>query len=311
MSVVGPEVERALKGEKRVYERLSNLKKGEPRWVRVHLVPDVGADGEVHGVYSLVIDVHDDHELREAIQRQEARLRFFAENIPGPIALVDADLNYIFANQGFQRLRGLPIERIVVRPVREVIGEEEYQLYVEPYLERLRRGESCSYERTIGPPGAEPRWHLVRLSPIMDAGGAFNGYYVVGSDIHDIKLAEEKLRESEAQLRLYTDNIPDAVAYLDRQRVIRFVNKHFAEQRGVPAASMIGKTTSQALGEEVAAWIKERTQKVFDEGTVVTYERLVTHPNGEKRWFHVKAVPTSMPPVPCAACTWSRTTSTR
>jgi diguanylate cyclase (GGDEF)-like protein/PAS domain S-box-containing protein len=291
MQMIGPEVERALKGEKRVYERLSNLKKGAPRWVRVHLVPDVGSDGEVHGVYSLVIDVHDDHELREAVQRQEARLRFFAENIPGPIALVDKNLNYIFANKPFQRIRGLPLDRIVVHPVREVIGDDEFARFVEPYLEALRRGESCSYERTVGPPGAEPRWHLLRLTPIMDAEGGFNGYYVVGSDIHDIKIAEDRRRESEAQLRLYTDNIPDAVAYLDRNRVIRFVNKHFADQRGVTVESMVGKTTAQALGEDVAAWIRERTQKVFDQGEVATYERLVPLPGGTERWFHVKAVP--------------------
>src|SRR5213078_4485224 len=129
MRLIAPEVERALKGEKRIYERLSNLKKGDPRWVRVHLVPDIDADGEVHGVSSLMIAVHEDHELREAVQRQEARLRFFAENIPGPIALVDADLNYVFANQGFQRLRGVAQDQIVVRPVREVLGDEEFALY--------------------------------------------------------------------------------------------------------------------------------------------------------------------------------------
>jgi len=291
MRVIEPEVERALKGERRVYDRLSNLKKGEPRWVRVHLVPDIDADGEVNGVYSLVIDVHDDHVLREKLREQESRLRFFAENIPGPIAVVDANLNYVFANQGFQRIRGLSLEQIVNHSVSDVIGENETALYVTPYLERLKRGETCSYERTVGPPGAEARWHLVRLVPITDPKTGFNGYYVVGSDIHDMKLAEERLRESEQQLRLYTDNIPDAVAYLDRNRVIRFVNKHFAEQRGVPVSEIVGRTTSQALGDEVAGWIAERTQKVFDRGEVTTYERILALPDGTKRWLHVKAVP--------------------
>jgi diguanylate cyclase (GGDEF)-like protein/PAS domain S-box-containing protein len=291
MRVIGPEVDAAFRGEKRMYERLTNLKKGDPRWMRVHLVPDVDAQGVVQGVYSLVIDVHEDHELREAIARQESRLRFFAENIPGPIAVVDANLNYVFANQSFQRIRGAALDQIVVKPVREVIGDAEYALYVMPYLERLRRGEPCSYERTIGPPGKEPRWHLVRLVPILDAAGAFNGYYVVGSDIHDIKLAEERMRESEAQLRLYTDNIPDSVCYLDRNRVIRFVNNHFAEQRGIRPEDMVGKTTAEALGAETARWIAERTQKVLDRGEVATYERLVTLAGGDQRWFHVKAVP--------------------
>jgi PAS domain S-box-containing protein len=250
--------------------------------VRVHLVPDIAPDGEVNGVYSLVIDVDEDHRLREALTEQEARLRFFAENIPGPIAVVDRDLNYIFANKHFQRIRGLPAEAIVGRPVVEVIGEEELAQFVTPYLERLRRGEMCSYERTVGPAGAVARWHLVRLVPIMAGDGAFGGYYVVATDVHETKLAQEQLRESEAQLRLYTDNIPDAVAYLDSNRVIRFVNKHFAEQRGVSADEIVGKTTAEALGAETAAWIAERTQRVFDRGEVATYERTFTmHGRGE------------------------------
>jgi diguanylate cyclase (GGDEF)-like protein/PAS domain S-box-containing protein len=291
IAAISPEVDRALRGEKRVYERLSNLKQGAPRWVRVHLVPDVGPDGEVNGVYSLVIDVDDDHRLREALTAQEARLRFFAENIPGPIAVVDGALDYVFANKHFQRLRGVPLDAIVGHPVREVLGEAEFEQYVAPYLERLKRGEACSYERTVGPPGVEPRWHLVRLVPITAADGGFGGYYVVATDVHETKLAQEQLREREAQLRLYTDNIPDAVAYLDRNRVIRFVNKHFADQRGVRAEDMVGHTTAEVMGEETASWIAARTERVFEHGEVVTYERLITTPQGEQRWLHVKAVP--------------------
>jgi diguanylate cyclase (GGDEF)-like protein/PAS domain S-box-containing protein len=45
------------------------------------------------------------------------------------------------------------------------------------------------------------------------------------------------------------------------------------------------------MGTEVAAWIAERTQRVFDRGEVATYERLTEMPDGTRRWFHVNAVP--------------------
>src|SRR5258708_14125887 len=54
---------------------------------------------------------------------------------------------------------------------------------------------------------------------------------------------------------------------------------------------IIGRTTTEVMGAEVAGWIAERTQKVLDRGEEVTYERLITMPDGEQRWFHVKAVP--------------------
>ena len=83
---------RARAGEKRTYERVARMEGGEKHWVRVHLVPDVAQDGTVNGLYTLMLDIDHDHRLREALELQEAMLRTFAENIPGPIAMVDAEL---------------------------------------------------------------------------------------------------------------------------------------------------------------------------------------------------------------------------
>ena len=181
-------------------------------------------------------------------------------------------------------------DQLIGRSVREVIGEEFALKYFDPFVEPLKRGESCSYERLAGPPGAQ-RWHLVRLAPIMDAEGRFNGYYIVGSDIHEVKLAQERLAAQEEQVRLFTDNIPDAVAYLNRERRILFANRHFAQMRGTTPDKIIGLTTPQLLGPDMAAWIKERTQRVFDHGETATYERVAELPDGQLRHFHVKAVP--------------------
>jgi diguanylate cyclase (GGDEF)-like protein/PAS domain S-box-containing protein len=287
---ITPELQAAMLGEKRVYER--QTQSGDRRWIRVHLIPDVGGDGEVRGAYSLVIDVDHDHRMREALERQEAQLRYLAENIPGPIAVVDRDFRYVFANKVFQRQRGVRLEEVVGRHVRDVLGADLAAKYFDPFLERLNRGEPCSFERKVGPQGGEQRWHLVNLAPIMDARGAFNGCYIVASDIHDIKMGEERLRAQQVQLRLFTDNIPDAVAYFDRERRIRFANRKFAMLRGFATAEeVIGKTTVETVGPEVAAWIAQRTQKVLDRGEVATYERLTPMPDGTKRWFHVNAVP--------------------
>jgi diguanylate cyclase (GGDEF)-like protein/PAS domain S-box-containing protein len=293
--VAGPLIERALAGEPITYEREALWPGREKRHIRGHMIPDRDASGEILGVLIVLIDIEKDHQLRREIETKEAQLRDFAENIPGPIAMVDREFRYVFANKMFQESRGLPLERLVGRRVDEVMGPADSERFFAPYVERLRRGESCTHERLVAPPGREPRWNSVQLAPIMVPveGGAprFNGYYIVSSDIHDIKLAQERLSAQEAQLRLYTDNIPDSVAYLDSSRTIRFANRHFAELRGLRPEQIVGHTTAQVLGAETAAWIAQRTQKVFDHGETVTYERRINMPNGDARWFHVKAVP--------------------
>ncbi len=285
-----PLLARALDGESITYEREALWPGREKRHIRGHMIPDRDAAGAVLGVLIVLIDIEQDFQLREALHAKESHLRTFAENIPGPIAVVDREFRYVFANKMFQESRGMPLERIVGRKVKEVLGMQATADFFDPYFERLQRGESCTHERLIELPGREPRWHQVQLAPIM-VEGRFNGYYIVSSDIHEIKLAQERLLEQEAQLRLYTDNIPDSVAYLDRSRRILFANRHFAQQRGTTQEEIVGRTSTELMGPETAAWIAERTQKVFDRGEVATYERILTLPDGTKSWTHVKAVP--------------------
>ena len=54
-------------------------------------------------------------------------------------------------------------------------------------------------------------------------------------------LVQVALRESEAQLRLVTDNVPAMIAYIDRDLVIRFANRPYAEFVGLPQGEIIGK----------------------------------------------------------------------
>ncbi|HYC38820.1 MAG TPA: PAS domain S-box protein [Usitatibacter sp.] len=284
------QMRRALDGETVIFNRRNLEGPHAGRWVRAHYLPLRGSSG-VMGVMVVLIDIEDDQRMREALQRQEAQLRHFAENIPSAIAVVDADFRFVFANKAFQEIRGLPLRELAGRKVRDVIGEAIAVEYFDPFVERLERGESCAYERLVDMPGGARRWHLVRLAPIMGADGAFGGYYIVNSDIHDIKLAQQRERERDARLRLYTDNIPDAVAYLDRDRRILFANRHFAAQRHASAEQVVGHTTVELMGPQVAAWIAERTQKVFDRGEVATYEREMRLPDGTVRWLHVTAVP--------------------
>src|SRR5260221_6237412 len=82
-----PLVERALAGEPITYEREALWPgRATPR-IRGHMIPDRDAEANVLGVLIVLIDIEEDYQLRRDLERQEAQLRYFAENIPGPIAV--------------------------------------------------------------------------------------------------------------------------------------------------------------------------------------------------------------------------------
>lgn len=64
-----PHLERALAGERIVYEETVEFRHGGPRAVRGYLVPDRGADGAVHGVFSFTADITPQRETEDALRR--------------------------------------------------------------------------------------------------------------------------------------------------------------------------------------------------------------------------------------------------
>lgn len=64
-----PHFERALEGRTVQYTRLVNSLPQGPRWMRTSYVPDFDANGEVVGLYTVTIDVHDLTVAQEQLRR--------------------------------------------------------------------------------------------------------------------------------------------------------------------------------------------------------------------------------------------------
>lgn len=58
------------------------------------------------------------------------------------------------------------------------------------------------------------------------------------------------LRQSEADLRLITDNLPAMISYLDNDLTYRFVNRSYEEWLGLPREQIIGRTVSEVFGPD-------------------------------------------------------------
>ncbi|MCD6042139.1 MAG: sensor hybrid histidine kinase, partial [Burkholderiales bacterium] len=82
---------------------------------------------------------------------------------------------------------------------------------------------------------------------------------------------EEALRESEARLRIITDNLPALVSYIDAQERYRFNNRAYEEWLGMPRAEMAGRRVRDIWGEEVYARLKPSIERAL-RGERVSYE---------------------------------------
>ena len=79
-----------------------------------------------------------------------------------------------------------------------------------------------------------------RIAPDLDASGTVRGLYCTEYDIHDLTLTEQALAAREEQLRLFMDNIPEPVVYLDENLRYVFVNESFLRLHGLDRDNVIG-----------------------------------------------------------------------
>jgi len=282
-------IERAFAGATVSYERRERQLNGESRWMRITLFPDREVGGRVGGAFAVMADIEDDIKIRDALKSQESQMRLFADNIPGPIAYLDRGLKYTFVNQAFANA--------VCRPQDEIYGKTPFEVmapdvasFLRPIVKRAQGGEHVEYERMGSMPDGTRRWLHGRIAPDLDPSGTVRGLYCTEYDIHDLKLTEQALAAREEQLRLFTDNIPEPVVYLDENLRYVFVNESFLQLMGLARGNVIGRTSAEIVGTADYSTLEPFVLRAAA-GEAVTYEQPVVDGAGRKRWLRGRIVP--------------------
>ncbi|MDX2218709.1 MAG: PAS domain-containing protein [Burkholderiales bacterium] len=285
---VKPRIEQAFGGEKVVYERHA-MHHGGRRWIRTTLLPDIREDGSVTGVYTVVADIDQDHQLRHALQQKEAQLRLITDNIGAPITYIDRSLRFQFVNKPGEIWAGRPASEIVGALLVDVLGADNLAAIM-PFLERAFAGEPVIYERQATWVKGEARWIRNHLFPDRQPDGTVAGIYTLLTDVSEDHRLRDALAQREADMRRFADRIPVAIAYLDPDARYTFVNAAFETARGVSRDQVLGKTTAEVLGPEAAEHNRPYRERALG-GEVVNFERFVQLASGEGRWYRIQQAP--------------------
>ena len=206
----------------------------------------------------------------------ESKLFNLADNLPGFIAFVNATtLKYEYVNKSYQNSFGIPIEKIVGRHVREVIGEPNFQFALK-YIEMVKEGKSASYENTFNLVSGK-RWISVNYAPYFDKDKNVSSIIVLTYDITDRKKAEELLKVSEEKYRFMFDNNPQPMFIYDPDTLAFLeVNKNAIKHYGYSKEEFLSMTIKDIRPpEDIPDLLKE-----------IEHTRHIYNPFGE--WRHIK-----------------------
>lgn len=188
---VSARVDDALTGQAQRFEFDDAQDDGAVRRIDCQLIPHLGAEGQVLGLFTTGVDITERAETERALLRQTATLRSVAELIPAIVAVLDADGRYRFVNGAFERWHGLPRAEIVGRTMHDLLGKPEFDP-VRPWIARALAGEEVSFELHF--PGHSHGQHLaVNYIPLRLDNGTLDGFVAVAQDITQHRQEAQRL----------------------------------------------------------------------------------------------------------------------
>jgi PAS domain S-box-containing protein len=184
---------------------------GETRYLTTRKVALRDEHGRATHVLGIAFDITDRKQAREALRATAARLeqsehfvRAVTDNLPGMVAYWDAALRCRFANRFFREWHRMDDARIIGAHMPEVLGEAQFaesRLYVAAAV----GGDP------LGSPGLR-RWPAGDIShtwvnyiPDVDVAGTVQGFFVLVSDVTELKETELHLQGVNEELIVARD----------------------------------------------------------------------------------------------------------
>jgi PAS domain S-box-containing protein len=216
-----------------------------------------------------------------AIKESNDRFLSLTKNIPGYIACVNADtLRYEFVNDAFEKAFGISRDKIIGSHLKDLLGDDNYQFALK-YIAEVNSGKAVSYENTFNL-AAGKRWIQVNYTPVMDTNGHVSSITVLGYDITERKLMDEKSNNLLNFLQTLINTIPSPIFCKDIQGRYQDCNKEFEDYTGFKKEEIIGKGVYDMYPRDVADKYHEMDLALFSRPGRQVYEQPIKYADGKE-----------------------------
>lgn len=189
-------------------------------------------------------------EIQRESDAESRRLWKIVEQSPATIIITDVRGVISYVNPHFTDLTGYDRADVYGRNPRLLksgLHDDEFYKLMWTTLrsKRIWRGEVCNRKKN-----GELYWEDATISPVTDEGDKITHYVAVKADITDRKKAEETLRNSEAKLKLVTDNSADVIWTLDTDYRFTYISPSIIRLRGLTVEEALRETIAETMTPE-------------------------------------------------------------
>lgn len=168
--------------------------------VRLAAAPVRDAAGEVRWMVATLEDITLQKEAERELKESRARFARLAAAVPAFVWTARPDGSVDYFNERWERYTGMPAAKTLGWGWLDALHPEDRSRCQISWGERARQGDPWECQSRFRSAGGEYRWFASRAEPLRDESGAITAWFGTSVDIHDAKLAQERLERSAREL---------------------------------------------------------------------------------------------------------------
>ncbi|XGV96505.1 MAG: PAS domain S-box protein [Leptolyngbya sp. BL-A-14] len=266
---------------------------GSYRWMYEQLQLMRDAAGNPTEIIGYVMDNSDrkreeaaHQQAKAAIQQSEARYRAIVQDQTELIARFRPDGTLSFVNAAYCRYFGVEPENVIGHHYRPAVFSEDYDRVAQLVNTINQDQPTVIIENRVVVRG-EVRWTQWVNHALFDPQGTLVEVQAVGRDTHDLKQAEEALRESEKRLQLALEASGDGLWDWNIQTDSIYNNARYSEMLGYDADELPQETSTweQLVHPDDMPWVKELLDAHLKESSVAyKFDYRLRTKTGQWKW---------------------------
>lgn len=238
--------------------------------------------------------IRDISERRETVAKlaaSEARFRAAVDAVEGVLWTNNAAGEMIGEQPGWEKLTGQTPAEYHGFGWASAIHPDDAQPTLEAWLAAVAERRPFLFEHRVRRHDGVWRRFQVRAVPVLEADDRVREWVGVHTDVTEQKIADERLRESEARFRVMADAAPSPVWMTTAEGGIEFVNEAFAEFAGLDREGLLGNVWINLIHPDDIASVLARRLEARSTLASYSFEARFRSSLGAYKWMLANARP--------------------
>ena len=265
---------------------------GSYRWFLFRANPLRDKSGRIVKWYGTNVDIEDRKRGEDVLRASELSWRQIVDNIPGLVATTGAMGEVEFLNRQTLEYFGKTNEELKDWALIDAVHPVDLPRVIETRKKSIEAGQIYEVEHRCRRADGVYRWFQVRGLPVRNAEGTITAWYLLLTDIDDLKKAEEALQSSERNLSLTINTIPTFIQVSRPDGTVLSVNQAVLDYHGITLQDVQKEDfRSRFYHADDAERVSEERKEALKRPRQFEYEQRALGKDGKYRWFLVRYNP--------------------